>query len=547
LEFENSLYLVSLFQSPIPHFMKKILLIIWSLAIGCGTYAQLNFKEAKAYESLSMQNPNWPVAKSGPQVLYDSLLTYSFTSENDSIAASKFIYSYDASFNRTTSLSYRWDKVNSMWKNYGKGEWAYDASGHQTLNASYSWNTAASSWSGTSKFETSFDQAGNQILYAYYSGWNNITNTWVGSNKNESEFGDQKELLKKTNFVWNSSLADWGYQDKEEYQYGDNGKQLLMMGYFWNAEDNTWSTGRKVEDSYNELDSLVTEVTSYWNSYDSSWTSFLKFEFTYDTTTVTRWYNNWNSNSSAWDLTSKRETTRDMNGRTILEIYYKHDVITDLWTGTAKNVTVYDNHGNQTSVISYTWDPVGNNWLEVEKTDSQFDGEDHRIQQITSSWNTGTSAWDVTYRLDVTYNANGDMETLSDYMYDYSIGSRTEYFFNEDGIKVSFKQYDGSYDNWTLFGKGYYYWTPATVTETIDIHPDKGSISIFPNPVGGSFRAAGFEGKATFFIYDIRGQIVFNKEISQNQEIDISYLTEGLYLVKVYSAGGNQQLKLIKR
>jgi hypothetical protein len=527
--------------------MKKIFHAILFLSIGFGTYAQPVTTTGKSHETMVGQNLYWPSAKAGTNVLYDSLLTYSFTSENDSTAASKFIYTYDASSNRTGLLSSRWDKVNSIWKNYGKGEWAYDAAGHQTLNASYSWNMAAGSWSGTYKTETAFDQAGNQILYAYYSGWNNISNTWVGSNKNESEFGDQKELLKTTYYAWNSTLADWGYQDKKEYQYGDNGKQLLMMDYFWNTDNNTWYNGWKVENSYNESDSLITEVTSYWNSNDNSWMGFNKYEFTYDTTTVTRWYYSWNSTTSAWNLSSRRETTCDMNGRTILEIYHKYDAIADIWTGTAKNVTVYDGHGNQTSAISYTWDPIGNNWLEMEKTETQFDVDDRTIQLITSTWNTETMAWEDTYRWDVTYNANGDRETTSDYDYEYSAGYRTENIFNGDGIEISFKQYEGWFDNWTLYGKGYYYWTPAAVTGTDDIHPDKGTISIFPNPVRGSFRAEGFEGKATIYIYDLSGQIVLNQEITRDQEIDIHSLPEGVYIAKVCSSAGYQQLKLVKQ
>ena len=65
---------------------------------------------------------------------------------------------------------------------------------------------------------------------------------------------------------------------------------------------------------------------------------------------------------------------------------------------------------------------------------------------------------------------------------------------------------------------------------------------IFPNPVHDVLMLCNLNGKETLRIYALDGRCVKTAEVSGNQTIDISDLSNGLYLVKTQS----QTLKMIK-
>ncbi len=62
---------------------------------------------------------------------------------------------------------------------------------------------------------------------------------------------------------------------------------------------------------------------------------------------------------------------------------------------------------------------------------------------------------------------------------------------------------------------------------------DASEFSLFPNPVQNNLQVAGFEGTATLFIYNIIGKFVLAQNILENEEINISNLSEGCYFVKI--------------
>lgn len=68
-------------------------------------------------------------------------------------------------------------------------------------------------------------------------------------------------------------------------------------------------------------------------------------------------------------------------------------------------------------------------------------------------------------------------------------------------------------------------------------------IRIMPNPANDSFRVSNMDKDEEMAIYSITGQKVMSGTVTNDQTVDISCLSNGLYLVKI----GSQNIKLMKR
>lgn len=71
-------------------------------------------------------------------------------------------------------------------------------------------------------------------------------------------------------------------------------------------------------------------------------------------------------------------------------------------------------------------------------------------------------------------------------------------------------------------------------------------ISIFPNPARSTLYISGITQKSTITLYDLNGQKIMEKQITDNQ-IDISNLAQGIYVLKVIDKNGIITRKLIKQ
>jgi len=89
--------------------------------------------------------------------------------------------------------------------------------------------------------------------------------------------------------------------------------------------------------------------------------------------------------------------------------------------------------------------------------------------------------------------------------------------------------------------------TTPTITEISKIADDH-IFEIYPNPAYQKlfFNVTDFDGLIHVCILNIEGQIVFEKNITASEEIDIANLKVGVYLIKVQYANINITEKLIK-
>ena len=72
-------------------------------------------------------------------------------------------------------------------------------------------------------------------------------------------------------------------------------------------------------------------------------------------------------------------------------------------------------------------------------------------------------------------------------------------------------------------------------------------LQVYPNPTTGMVAFNGIqEQSATLTLINVHGQEVFNQRINPQNKVDLSMLTEGIYIVQLYTDKQSSVGKLIK-
>jgi hypothetical protein len=74
-----------------------------------------------------------------------------------------------------------------------------------------------------------------------------------------------------------------------------------------------------------------------------------------------------------------------------------------------------------------------------------------------------------------------------------------------------------------------------------------GAVNIYPNPVTDGFQITGLSGIYTLTISDLNGRTLLTKVLTGNEYISISSLPQGLYIVKLITAEGTVERKILKK
>lgn len=76
---------------------------------------------------------------------------------------------------------------------------------------------------------------------------------------------------------------------------------------------------------------------------------------------------------------------------------------------------------------------------------------------------------------------------------------------------------------------------------------DNEKLLIYPNPTTDGFRFKGIESKAIVSIYSLNGECLLNKQFINNETISVSNLANGIYTLRIQTAEGVIERKLIKK
>ncbi len=345
-----------------------------------------------------------------------------------------------------------------------------------------------------------------------------------------------------------SNPNDWVYSNKYEYSYDLVGNRTLYLSFKWDLNLNGWIKVQKNEYSY-DLDGNQTLWIAYkWNSYLNDWVYSTKNEYSYD-----------------------------LEGEQILEISNKWDLNLDDWIPNRKHEYSYDLVGNRTLHIFYWWDSNPNDWIYYSKdyyynyhynTESEaicqgdsllWQGSYYKTMGLYLTKYTSIAGCESIYEINLIVNPRpesfeitGPASVPENEIQIYSVPSDStiSYIWSiTNGNTISYPSTNSAEILWGIIDPGYIYVVSTNqygcISDTAKLEVNIGStdardivnnenIKIYPNPANENLVVLCNED-FIMEIYDLSGRKLI---VSEKKETDISYLSKGIYLVKIVDKKG---------
>jgi hypothetical protein len=500
----------------------------------------MNFKLPILFLAISIPLASFgqiPEPKNNTTVLYDSLVTYFFGGEYDSLNSIKILYSYDEVWNKIKGEEkFFWDQDKNSFYQAGKKEYTYDGQGNMILFVEYYWNFFINDWSGASKKENFFsDTLQSETIYG---SWNEQRRDFDGVIRIDA-YNDHDGKTMWTRFsLWDTLSDKWYFNARINNEYYDFGKKRYETEFLYDTLTHIWKVNRKGEWFYDQQGRDSLKISYIRNPEDTDWICSTKFEYLFsDTCRLTNIYN-WDIQSNQLKISSKYEDVWDKRGNLLINRNFYWNSLTSSWIGGMQHTYSFDSLNRTTQMDQWKWDNNQNDWLDEYKETNEFDLAGHRIK-TKSYWKQYD--WELITSTDSVYDGKGNLILSSiDRSFDDEM---FEYFYDDNNILTNYKSYLGTPDNRQLWTKGFYYWTK--VISDLNLEKEN-NIGVYPNPASTSFRITGLKAQSEIQIIDLQGIVRLTSNVTNELEIPVEWLNTGIYLLIIKSPEGNTIRKIIK-
>ena len=394
-------------------------------------------------------------------------------------------------------IYYEWDFNTSMWVGSGREEFSYNYNGNLTEQVDLYWN--GSSWQYYDKTEYTYNANGllSKEIDSQWSG-----SQWEESNKYEYTYDASGKISEEKYFYWDG--IQWIEDGKIEYTYDLNGNLIEEMQRYWDGTQ--WMSSQKREYTWDASGNVTEEINYYWSAMQ--WSPSYKYEYAYNG-----------------------------NGKKIQEIE-SYWVMTQ-WELGYKSEFGYNANGKLTQEIFSFWD--GMSWELSEKLERTIDANGNVPTEVFYIWD-GTQ-WEEDYKQDLTYN---NTYSFNDLVLPFTILEEAEDYFNHMATQFVESEIDSTTGNWIASFKGTLHYSSVNVNSVFDV--ETAEISVYPNPVSDQLqiRISNWNGVASFQLLDVQGRLLLSKNVTNQDQIDLSQFSNGLYVYKLIFDGHTSTGKLIK-
>ena len=258
-------------------------------------------------------------------------------------------------------------------------------------------------------------------------------------------------------------------------------------------------------------DQLSEVVYQEWE--DGAWENETKEVYTYngDVTTVLYW--DWNGNN--WSSDELWTYTRTGNTIELVKQYMQGGA----WQNEEKQIITLNFDEKVTEILDQDW--VGNTWVNDELTTYNYEGNVFPTKTV-KEWNG--SAWEDDLKFEYTYDGNNNAVS---------------------GLCLGFGGYDWvSHDGdiEMVFGNGeksneyYGFWVDVEYVDLTSVNENAAAkFMVYPIPAENEIQILS-DGFQKAEVYSITGQKMME---SQQNNMNVSQLSSGLYIIKVYDLEGN--------
>lgn len=483
-----------------------------------------------------------------------SSLKFEFRTLKDSALTERTYHSFDANGNISGSVTFAWNKRKLLWQGVEKYEAAWNNFGKKTMSSEYIWDTINNAWTGSRKYRWTYDVNGNQTVIEH-SSWDKTNNEWVFFSKNEYSYNSNSKRTSATYYNWYAETGTWYAYLKDEWYFDASGNQTLYMRLWMNEWLHGWKCLEKLETAWDSTGNKISEAHYYAEWDNDNFCGDYKWEYIYDESNrqALRYYYGWDNSTKYWVIHQKTENSYDGNRNLTRTTYSDWNSATKEWFDDGKYIYTYDSMGNKTLEIRSVRLSDSTDWKDLEKREFEYDLEGRLTSNRWYEWWDWYDGWWGDGRTDYTYDDIGSLTTEIWYDWDFIYnnnssgynwyyGGKTEYFYDKDlnRILTIYSVWYPDVEVWDMQYKIYMTYKEPVIKQGT-------GVTIYPNPCKDIIFIAlpnesGFE---SFELFDFNGRRLL---ASQEYTIDLSFLTKGIYYMKVKTRDGRllSTVKLIK-
>lgn len=299
-----------------------------------------------------------------------------------------------------------------------------------------------------------------------------------------------------------------------EYDFSGNVLEILEEVYVYG---DVWVPEAKA--SYSYVNGLVNEVI-YQNWEDGNWVNETKEVYNYNGNVSTILL--WEWNGSTWSSSELHTYTFSDTSIEVLMQYMQGGA----WQNDEKDLFTLDFSGNVTEILVQDWS--NNTWVNEEQVTYIFEGGVF-TDKYMKEWNG--SAWENDYHFVYDYDEEGNATRGECFVYggyDWAPG--------DGDIEMAYNFNAGS-------NEYYGFWAEVQYVDVTSLKENSQTVSfmVYPNPAKDeiNIQTENF-GKAE--IYSVTGQKVMENSVNV---LDVSALSTGVYLLKVFDLEGNSETQRI--
>lgn len=299
-----------------------------------------------------------------------------------------------------------------------------------------------------------------------------------------------------------------GYEPSEmiTYEYDFSGNLLEMNELEW--EDGIWVEDLKATYTYSE-DGM--EIV-YQNMDDGVWENAVKAVYNYNGNMTTILY--WDWNGTTWSSDELHTYTYSETSIDVLKQYMQGGA----WQNDEKATYTLDFTGNVTQIFYETW--LNTAWINDGRITYHFEGGVYNTI-LEEAWEN--NAWHEVYRFGFVYE---DGNAVSGTCLHLDNG---QWVPADEDIEMAYN-YNAASDEYYASEVEVTYLDVTTVEESSQV-----SFIVYPSPAESEIQIQ-CEGFQKAEIYSLTGQKLME---SLQNNMNVSQLSSGLYIIKVYDLDGN--------
>ena len=378
--------------------------------------------------------------------------------------------------------------------------------------------------------------------------WNNRDTTSVTFYDADTENG----YLRRS---WNSQTNDW--TDTTSFvRYNENGQWLSYQSKAWDFIGNSFVWGIQLSISYDENDNLAQELEQDLDINKGDWvnSSLLTHTFDENNHKTGMQQKHWDNDTEEWYFFANDIYTYNENGQETNKSHYLWDNQLEDWEISLQRLSEYDGNGNQILRLTQNWDNEAEDWVNSYQSINFYDENDNRLQSQSQTWDNEIGEWVNSYQYLYTYNENGNYTIYHSQIWNFETGDWTNtwqiiFDFGDNGniTEVLHQSWNDFAEEWTDSGRYDYFYSEFEFNSVTEINSNL--IFVYPNPATEKIKVSGnlLLKDANITIYSISGKLMKTTKLTNQYEIGIKDLPEGIYFVEIQTKTGNITKRIIKK